>query len=95
MNFIAMFNAQIEMQGPFYSEKAGLSFIAFGELLQTTRELGPGRYPCQNGRNETFHLILYQDFSWRISTPQLEIFPDTFCDDETQSLRGNPPHTLT
>lgn len=78
-----MFNpTSIKMLGPFFSEKAGLSYEAFGELLQYTRELGPGRYPVTNGEGETFHLVLYEDGSWRISTPQLPLFQEK-------------PHTLT
>lgn len=81
------FNADVHLKAPFFSEKAGLSYESFGTLLQYTREFGPGRYPVLNGNGETFHLVLYDDQSWRISTPQLELFPT--------EIATKSPHTLT
>lgn len=86
---------------PFFSEKAGLSYESFGSLLQYTREFGPGRYPVQNGKGETFHLVLYEDGSWRIATPQLELFqwiPSDKVREGNQIKVENAtksPHTLT
>lgn len=77
-------------QGPYFSKKAGLSYVTFGELLRYTRELGHGRYPIE-GLKETFHLVLYEDNSWRISTPQLEIFPEQ----PNGDYLVTGPHTLT
>lgn len=62
----------------------GPSFVAFGEILQTLRELGPGRYPFKNAAGEDFHVVLYSDYSWRVATPQLPLFPEQ-----------EKPHTLT
>lgn len=67
-------------KGPYFSVKAGLSYLTFGELLHYTRELGPGRYPIEAAECAVFHLVLYEDKSWRVSTPQLDLFE---------------PHTLT
>lgn len=84
-------------KGPYFSQKAGLSYQTFGELLHFTREFGPGRYPI-DGTEEHFHLIIYQNNSWRVTTPQLDLFSDypeiTL---ETQIPGGKSPvtHTLT
>lgn len=65
------------LHGPFFSVKVGLSYEFFGEVLKSAIDsgLGPGRYPVVNGNGASFHLVLYEDNSWRISTPQLELFP--------------------
>lgn len=76
----------IPMIAPFAMQK-GLSYVSFGELLQGVRELGPGRYPVTNGEGTSFHLVLYEDASWRISTPQLPLFSETSA--------PKAPHTLT
>lgn len=81
-----MMNAEVHLKGP-YAVSGGLSYITLGELLQGVREQGPGRYPVMNANGETFHLVLYEDSSWRISTPQLELFPD--------QKATSSPHTLT
>lgn len=73
-------------QGP-YAAAWGLSYVTFGELLHAAREHGPGRYPVEAYGNERFHLVLYDDKSWRISTPQLWLWP------EFKKLEE--PHTLT
>lgn len=72
-----MINCDANLKGPFFSEKTGLSYESFGTLLQGIRAagLGPSRYPVMDGNGATFHLVLYEDNSWRISTPQLELFP--------------------
>lgn len=65
----------IPMLAPF-AMQGGPSFMCFGEMLQTIRELGPGRYPVKNAEGTDFHVVLYEDHSWRISTPQLPLFPE-------------------
>ncbi|UDN67887.1 hypothetical protein [robinz microvirus RP_171] len=86
---------KLALIGPFSSLRTGLSYISFGELLQSTRENGPGRYPIHNGHGETFHLVLYEDASWRISSPQLPIpFKQTLSEFET-FIGHDEPHTLT
>lgn len=61
--------------GPYYCSRTGLSYVAFGELLQSVREFGPDRYPVL-GKDKPFHLVLYRDNSWRISSPQLPLFEE-------------------
>lgn len=68
-------NATVQLKGPFACQE-GLSFEKFGELLNHLKQdQAYGRTPVMDGMGETFHLILYEDNSWRISTPQLELFP--------------------
>lgn len=81
-----MTTSEVHLKGP-YAISGGLSCITLGELLQTIRNnRAYGRTPVMNGNGETFHVILYEDDSWRISTPQLEIFPELPSGDPQPSL---------
>lgn len=63
--------------GPFTLEGYGLfpDYQRLGDLVHQLKELGPGRYAVLGGVGERFAIVLYEDFSWRISTTQYELFP--------------------
>lgn len=92
-----MMYGDVHLIGPFSWLEKGLSFEAFGGLLQAIKgeaisgRVQPGRFQVMNGKGQTFHVVLYDDGSWRISTPQLELFPDG----SSVVSGAKPPHTLT
>lgn len=62
--------------GPFTLEdRMSNSYLKLGDLVHQLKKDGvPGRYPVQGGIGERFAIVMYEDFSWRISTTQYELF---------------------
>lgn len=75
--------------GPFQVLGQGLSpsYAKLGDLVHQLKEFGPGRYLVEGAiPGERFSIVMYEDFSWRISTLQIDLFDPP----ATKS-----PHTLT
>lgn len=73
--------------GPFSLVDKGLSYLKLGELVHELKKTSkPGRYLVQGGIGEYFAIVLYEDLSWRVSTPQIPIW-------DTPATPS--PHTLT
>lgn len=70
--------------GPFSLVEDGLCFDKIGEIvsyLKSNKRIG--RFLVHGFVNEVFTVVIYEDFSWRISTTQYELFP------------RNSAHTIT
>lgn len=60
--------------GPFAMSE-GLSFNYLGEMIHHFSTM-PGRYRFVDGTGESAVLVVYEDRSWRITTPQLDLWEE-------------------